>query len=64
MTVKDRVISILVERDGMSYEDAEELIDEALEDCQEAIHSGDSDPKEIWRNATGLEPDYLMEILL
>lgn len=59
-TIKD----ILIRRDGMTEEDAQELIDAAREELREAVDNGD-----IWRaddicaEYFGLEPDYLDELL-
>lgn len=55
----DRVIRILEERDGMSIEDAKNLIDET----REMILQEPEDAEQIMAEQLGLEPDYLFDIL-
>jgi len=54
---ENRVVSILMERDGISKEDAENLI----EDCREKMLETGSDG--YMMEMLGLEPDYIMDIL-
>ena len=49
---------ILIERDGMSEEEAEELLAEA----RELVLNG-ADPEEILLSDFGLEPDYVFDLL-
>lgn len=53
----NRVVSILIERDGMTEQEAKDLIDE----CREAMLEKGSD--EPMQEMLGLEPDYIMDIL-
>jgi hypothetical protein len=54
----------LMERDGMSAEDADELIAEAREQMQEYLMDGDIlGAEDICQEYFGLEPDYLMELM-
>lgn len=56
----DKVIKILMERDGMSRSDAKELVDET----RELLLSADIwEADEIMADQLGLEPDYIMDIL-
>ena len=55
----DRVIRILEERDGMSIEDAKNLIDET----REMILQEPEDAEQIMAEQLGLEPDYLFDVL-
>lgn len=56
----DKVIKILMERDGMSRSDAKELVDET----RELLLSSDPwEADEIMVDQLGLEPDYIMDIL-
>lgn len=55
---KKAVISILMNRDGMSREDATEL----LQSCREAVKEGDN-PEEILEIDLGLEPDYILALI-
>lgn len=56
----NRVIKILMERNGMNYEDARSLV---IETRDEIINSGTWDPDDIIADYLGLEPDYLDDIL-
>lgn len=56
----NRIIDILMKRDGMEYEDARRLVKET----QDEIISNPNDADEIIQNYLGLEPDYLEDILL
>lgn len=49
---------ILMQRDGMSADEAQEMLDEA----REAVRQG-ADPEEILYEDFGLEPDYVFELL-
>lgn len=53
---------VLIERDGMTEIEAEELIKEATEDLQERIATGE-DAFNICEEYFGLEPDYLDKLL-
>jgi hypothetical protein len=56
----NKVIKILMERDGMSRSDAKELVDET----RELLLSSDPwEADEIMADQLGLEPDYIMDIL-
>ena len=48
---------------GMSPEEADELIEEARQDLLERIEDGDPSAHDICKEYFGLEPDYLMELL-
>jgi TPP-dependent pyruvate/acetoin dehydrogenase alpha subunit len=50
---------VLIERDGMSPEEANELIQEARERVEEG-----EDPEEILYEDFGLEPDYIFDLLV
>jgi len=49
---------VLMRRDGMEAEEADELIEEA----QQAVMDGD-DPEEVLADWFGLEPDYAFDLL-
>ena len=55
---------ILMRRDGLSAEEAQEMLDEARKETAAyfADRSG-RDPEEILLEDFGLEPDYVMELL-
>lgn len=53
----------LMERDGISAEEADDLIAEAIEDFQECLLNGEIDEAEnICVIHFGLEPDYLDDL--
>ena len=53
---------VLMERDGMSEQDADDLIAEAREDFHSRFETGET-PMDICEEWFGLEPDYLNEFL-
>lgn len=60
---KERVIRILMKRDGMSHEEAAALVDDVVNMVCDAASSGD-DAEEIWMSELGLEPDYMIDCLM
>ena len=54
----NRLVSILMDRDGMERDDAEDL----LRDARAAVEEGE-DPEEILADWFGLEPDYVFDLL-
>lgn len=59
----NKVIRILMKRDDMTREGATALVKDVKEMMLEAAHNGD-DPEEVLIEELGLEPDYMMDILL
>jgi hypothetical protein len=53
---------ILIRRDGMSPEDADDLINQAKEDLNDRLAEGEM-PDDICEEWFGLEPDYIHELL-
>lgn len=53
---------VLMERDGMSEKEADNLIAEAKQDFNDRLETGES-PMDICEEWFGLEPDYLDEFL-
>lgn len=58
----EEIVEIFTRRDGMTREDAIELLKEAYSAVQEAILNGD-DADEVWMEETGLEVDYLYNLM-
>jgi len=55
---------VLMDRDGMSENDADNLIDEAIEQLNCYLSDGDiSSAEDICAEYFGLEPDYLFELM-
>lgn len=59
----EEVIDTLMCREDISREDALQWVKEALEWVEIAIRRGE-DPDDIWMDQTGLEPDYLYNIMM
>ncbi|WP_300806862.1 hypothetical protein [uncultured Desulfovibrio sp.] len=57
------MLQILMERDGMSRADALQLLREVQAAVYEAFETGE-DPEEIFTDMTGLEPDYLLALIV
>lgn len=61
----DSITEVLMRRDGLSEEDAKREVDDFKESIEDSIMSGDlEDIEDALMNDLGLEPDYLMDILL
>lgn len=59
----ERIIQILMRRDDLTHKEAKEVVQNAL-DMVYANLDHPSKCEEIWMAETGLEIDYLMEVLL
>ena len=58
MKTTNRLVSIMMERDGMERDEAEELLRDARADVEDG-----EDPEEILADWFDLEPDYLEDLL-
>ena len=58
----ESIKEILIRRDGLSADAAESLIEEAREDFNQRLATGEL-PEDICQDWFGLEPDYLMELI-
>ena len=58
MKATNRLVQILMERDDMERDEAEEL----LRDARAAVEEGE-DPAEVLVAFFGLEPDYVWDLL-
>lgn len=56
--MKSEIVNILMQRDNLSKEDAEEM----LETAKDRVLDGE-DPESVLHEEFGLEPDYVFEIL-
>ena len=60
----ETIKEILMKRDGVSEQEAEDLIDEAREALSLYLEEGDTEAAhDICMEYFGLEPDYLMELI-
>lgn len=55
----EKIEDILMRRDGMSLEEAQDMI----KDAQTRILFNGEDPEEILHEEFGLEPDYLFQLV-
>jgi len=53
---------ILMERDGMSEKEADDLISDAKADMNDRLADGEM-PDDICEEWFGLEPDYIMDLI-
>lgn len=58
-TERYEILPVLMRRDGMGREEAEDLIAEA----RERVLEYGEDPEEILADEFGLEPDYIYDLL-
>lgn len=58
----NRVVKILMEREGLSREEAEDTLNEVREMLEECNYDPE-ESEEIISSELGLEPDYIMDIL-
>jgi len=60
----ETIKEILMRRDNMSSDEADDLIDEAQKSLNYALANGQmQDAEEICADYFGLEPDYLTELI-
>ena len=60
----ESIKEILIRRDGMNSNDADELINDAEEELANYLSEGDIDSAEnICQDYFGLEPDYIHELV-
>ena len=58
----ESIKEVLMRRDGMTEEEAGELIEDATNDLHERLADGEM-PHDICNEWFGLEPDYIMELI-
>ena len=59
----NRIVKVLMDRDGLSEEEARELFKSTSVMIAEALEDG-MDPDEVLMDELGLEPDYMDDILM
>lgn len=61
----DSITEVLMRRDGLSEEDAKREVEDFKADIEDSIMSGNlEDIEDALMYDLGLEPDYLMDILM
>ena len=59
------IINILMRRDGISENEARNLVEDCMLEIHEAIAAGRyMEAEDIFMDWLGLEPDYLMQIFI
>ena len=58
----NRIVEILMKRDGISQEDAEALVNETRDEIMMLDNMNDAD--DVIMNYLGLEPDYLIDLMI
>ena len=59
-----KLVRTLMERDGVTRDEAERMVNEVREEILEAVYDGDySEAEEIMLSELGLEMDYIYDIL-
>ena len=60
----DEIINLLINRDGISYDDAKEAYFDCKAAVMDAIDSGDfTEVDEILMSELGIEPDYIFNFI-
>ncbi len=60
----NKIIKTLMDRDGMTYEEAKEVCEETREEIYEALENGEFYVDDILLDNLSLEPDYIFDLLL
>ena len=59
----EKIIKILMNRDGLTYEEAREICEETQEEIYEALENGDYGIDDILLSNLSLEPDYIFDLI-
>jgi len=59
----DTIKSVLIHRDNLTEEEANDLINQAKEDLNERLVAGEL-PDDICQEWFGLEPDYIFDLMI
>lgn len=64
MDARNRVVRILMHRDGITEEEAVSLVEHTASEIYDAIEGTNCmEPEDIMMDELGLEPDYMFDIL-
>jgi hypothetical protein len=63
MQKRETIKKVLMRRDGLSEDEAQNLVDQAREDLFERLENEEM-PFDLCQEHFGLEPDYLDELML
>lgn len=60
----NRIIKILMERDGIDYEEAKEMYEDTQSELMDALDGTSClSPEEVLECNLGLEPDYIFDFI-
>ena len=60
----NKIIEILMNRDGVTYEEAKEMYEDAQAELMDAIDGTSGlDPEEVLMSELGLEMDYIFDFI-
>ena len=57
------IIKILMDRDGLTYDEAREMYEETQEEIYGALENGDYNIDDILADNLCLEPDYIFDLI-
>lgn len=61
----NRVVQILMNRDGMTETEAREAVQDCVDMMEEAIQEGNYlEAEDIFMYELGLEPDYIFDVIM
>lgn len=61
----NRVVQILMNRDGMTETEAREAVQDCVDMMEEAIQEGNYlEAEDIFMDELGLEPDYIFDVIM
>lgn len=61
----NRVVQILMNRDGMTETEAREAVQDCVDMMEEAIEAGHYlEAEDIFMDELGLEPDYIFDVIM
>lgn len=61
---EERIIQILINRDGCTREEAEAQVENAKSELFDAMYGTSlNDPEDVLMTELGLEPDYLFDLI-
>lgn len=65
MYTRNSIAKIIAERDEIDFEAALKVVDDAISICRNLLITGNSpsDIEDAWMEETGLEVDYMIDVL-
>lgn len=65
MHTRKSIAEIIAERDEIDFDEALRVVDDAISICRNLLITGESpsDIEDVWMEETGLEIDYMMDVI-